>query len=32
MAPVIKPEARRLAVAHILKKHIGHYQKQYPLW
>jgi hypothetical protein len=32
MAPVIKPEARRLAVAHILKKHIAHYQKQYPLW
>lgn len=32
MAPVIKPEARRLVVAHILKKHIAHYQKQYPLW
>ncbi len=32
MAPVIKPEARRLGVAHILKKHIADYQKQYPLW
>ena len=32
MVPVINPEARRLAVAHILKKHIAHYQKQYPLW
>ena len=32
MAPVIKPEARRLAVAPIFKNHIADYQNQYSLW
>jgi hypothetical protein len=32
MAQIIKPEKNRLEVAHILKKHIGDYQNQYPLW
>ena len=32
MAQIIKPEKDRLEVAHILRKHIGHYQESYPLW
>ena len=32
MAQIIKPKNNRLEVAHILKTHIGDYQKQYPLW
>jgi hypothetical protein len=32
MAPIINPEARRLGVASILRKHIVDYQDQYPLW
>ena len=32
MAQVIKLEKDRLEVAHILRKHIGHYQESYSLW
>ena len=32
MAQIIKPEKNRMEVADILKKHIGDYQNQYPLW
>jgi hypothetical protein len=32
MTPIIKPEAKRLEVAHILRNHIAEYQAQYPLW
>jgi len=32
MAQIIKTKKNRLQVADILKRHIGDYQKQYPLW
>jgi len=32
MTRIIKPEKNRLEVANILRKHIGDYQNQYPLW
>jgi hypothetical protein len=32
MAQTIKPKENRLEVAHILEKHSGDYQNQYPLW
>jgi hypothetical protein len=32
MAQIITPEKQRLQIAHILHKHIGHYQNQYRLW
>ena len=32
MAQIIKPKENRLEVANILRKHIGDYQNQYPLW
>ena len=32
MRPIIKPDARRLGLAHVLRKHIGDYQKHYRLW
>jgi hypothetical protein len=32
MPTIIRPEAIRLGVAHILKTHIADYQRQYPLW
>lgn len=32
MASIIKPEAKRLTVAHILRTHIADYTDQYPLW
>jgi hypothetical protein len=32
MTQIIKPEKNRLEVADILRKHIGDYQNQYPLW
>ena len=32
MPPIIRPEAKRLGVAHILETHIVDYQRQYPLW
>jgi len=32
MPPIIKSEAKRLGVAHILETHIDDYQRQYPLW
>jgi len=32
MAQIIKPKENRLEVANIIRKHIGGYQNQYPLW
>ncbi len=32
MAQIIKPKKNRLEIADILRKHIGDYQNQYPLW
>jgi hypothetical protein len=32
MRPIIKPDGRRLGLAHILREHIGDYQKHYRLW
>jgi len=32
MASIIKPEAKQLTVAHILRNHIADYTAQYPLW
>ena len=32
MAQIIKPKENRLEVADIVRKHIGDYQDQYPLW
>jgi hypothetical protein len=32
MNAVIKPEGKRLGLAHILREHIGDYQTQYRLW
>ncbi len=32
MRPFIKPDGKRLGLAHILREHIGDYQKQYQLW
>jgi len=32
MAQIITPKKQPLEVAHILHKHIGHYQNQYRLW
>lgn len=32
MPPIIRPEAKRPEVAHILETHIADYQRQYPLW
>jgi len=32
MPPIIRPEAKRPGVAHILETHIADYQRQYPLW
>jgi len=32
MTRIIQPEKNRLEVADILRKHIGDYQNQYPLW
>jgi len=32
MAQIIKPKKNRLEIADILRKHIGDYQGQYPLW
>jgi len=32
MPPIIRPEAKRPGVAHILETHIADYQSQYPLW
>ena len=32
MTPIIKVEAKRPAVAHILREHIADYQDHYPLW
>ena len=32
MSQIIQPEKTRLEVADILRKHIGDYQTQYPLW
>ena len=32
MAQIIKPKENRLEVADIVRKHIGDYQGQYPLW
>ena len=32
MPPIIRPEAKRLGVVHILETHIADYQRQYPLW
>jgi hypothetical protein len=32
MCPIIKPDGRRLGLAHVLRKHIGDYQAQYRLW
>jgi hypothetical protein len=32
MPPIIRPEAKRLGVAHILETHIADYQRRYRLW
>jgi hypothetical protein len=32
MAQIVTPKKNRLGVADILRKHIGDYQNQYPLW
>ena len=32
MSPIIKPDAGRLGLAHVLREHIADYQKQYRLW
>lgn len=32
MTRIINPKENRLEVSHILRKHIGAYQDQYPLW
>jgi hypothetical protein len=32
MAQIITPKNQRLQIAHILHKHMGHYQNQYRLW
>ena len=32
MSPIIKPDAGGLGLAHILREHIGDYQKHYRLW
>jgi hypothetical protein len=32
MTLIINPKENRLEVSHILRKHIGDYQAQYPLW
>ncbi len=32
MSPIIKPDVGRLGLAHILREHIGDYQKHYRLW
>jgi len=32
MTQIIKPKRNRLEIADILRKHIGDYQDQYPLW
>jgi hypothetical protein len=32
MGPIIKPDGKRLGLAHVLREHIGNYQAQYRLW
>ena len=32
MTLIINPKENRLEVSHILRKHIGDYKDQYPLW